>query len=176
MSLSLFFSSVHWIHPDTHCRPFQTAGDFWQSGQGHSVASCIHWLPVNKPTWQLQGQRKRRRCWYVTVPIWKNTGETDGNKKTPLHFWSEVFEIINTIWQRPKNILRCHWQRVQFTKSMTKRPRLLTRRGLFATKNYLDSDSVVSSVSGAFSSSAAAVGWLSAFFVTRAIAFLEKSR
>ena len=46
-------------------------------------------------------QRKRRRCWYVTVPIWKNTGETDGNKKTPLHFWSEVFEVINTIWQRP---------------------------------------------------------------------------
>ena len=33
-------------------------------------------------------QRKRRRCWYVTVPIWKNTGEYDGNKKTPLHFWS----------------------------------------------------------------------------------------
>ena len=98
---SLFFSSVHWIHPDTHRRPFQTAGDFWQSGQGHSFASCIHWLSVNKPTWQLQGQRKRRRCWYATVPLWKNTGETDGNKKTPLHFWSEVFEVINTIWQRP---------------------------------------------------------------------------
>ena len=25
--------------------------------------------------------RKRRRCWYVTVPIWKNTEETDGDKK-----------------------------------------------------------------------------------------------
>ena len=33
-------------------------------------------------------QRKRRRCWYVTVPIWKNTGENDGNKK--LHSISEV--------------------------------------------------------------------------------------
>ena len=51
-------------------------------------------------------QRKRRRCWYVTVPIWKNTGENDGNKKTPLHFWSEVFEVINTIWQRPKKVDR----------------------------------------------------------------------
>ena len=51
-------------------------------------------------------QRKRRRCWYVTVPIWKNTGWTDGNKKTPLHFWSEVFKVINTIWQRPKNRIR----------------------------------------------------------------------
>ena len=47
-------------------------------------------------------QRKRRRCWYVTIPIWKSAGETDGNKKTPLHFWSEVFEVINTIWQRPQ--------------------------------------------------------------------------
>ena len=47
-------------------------------------------------------QRKSRRCWYVTVTIWKNAGETDGNKKTSLHFWSEVFEVINTIWQRPR--------------------------------------------------------------------------
>ena len=29
-------------------------------------------------------RRKRRRCWYVTVPIWKNTGETD----TPFLKWS----------------------------------------------------------------------------------------
>ena len=32
-------------------------------------------------------------------------------KKTPLHFWSEVFEVINTIWQRPKksrsNCMKC---------------------------------------------------------------------
>ena len=25
-------------------------------------------------------------------------------QKTPLHFWSEVFEVINTIWQRPGEI------------------------------------------------------------------------
>ncbi len=33
-------------------------------------------------------QRKRRWCLRLTVPIWKNAGETDGNKK--LHSISEV--------------------------------------------------------------------------------------
>ena len=33
-------------------------------------------------------RRKRRLCWRLTVPIWKNAGETDGNKK--LHSISEV--------------------------------------------------------------------------------------
>ena len=156
-----------------HCDVNRNRAKSWSAWQR---SQRVRALRINvRNSYMNPRQRKRRRCWYVTVPSWKNTGETDG-KKTPRHFWSEVFEVINTIWQRPKNILRCPWQGGQFTKRMTKRPRLLTRRGLLATKNYLDSDSVVSSVSGAFSSSAAAVGWLSAFLVTRAIAFLEKSR
>ena len=50
-------------------------------------------------------QRKRRR----NCTIWKNAGETDGNKKTPLHFWSEVLEAINTIWQR-HNVSIGNWE------------------------------------------------------------------
>lgn len=87
--------------------------------------------------------------------------------KIDIHLKTWFMMRDQLFYQRPENT---------FANRMTKRPRLLTRRGLFATKNYLDSDSVVSSVSGAFSSSAAAIGWLSAFLVTRAIAFLEKSR
>ena len=56
-----------------------------------------------------------------TVPIWKNTGETDGNKKTPLHFWSEVFEVINTIWQRPKLLT---------SKSLSKRLWIVFKKSL----------------------------------------------
>ena len=63
-------------------------------------------------------RRKRRRCWYVTVPIWKNTGETDGNKKTPLHFWSEVFEVINTIWQRPKIKVRMSCKQLKLIRTL----------------------------------------------------------